>query len=241
MTPDGADVHVKMKWDGKDDLAGPDGTWQFSVTYGVENTPHAAAAFSHPVNGRFELVLPVPKDVAVGASTAWRIDAAGPNGVTLSASFTAVMTEPMVPRRIQVELSGGIDIGNDYEIKIINRADWKTVPCFDASEWTQNDPGAFDPPTDDRALFLYINEDYQPLVDFKAELTKRQSAESTIQARTTKYTTHLAFHLWQMYNAERQAAASNDDDDNKAPAEFNPVAEIRRVATTLLQLMDRSV
>lgn len=241
MTLGGADVHVKLKWDGKDELAGADGSWTFSASHGAENLRDALATFSRPVDGRFELVVPVPKDVVAGSNTIWRVDATGPNGLTLSASFSAIMVEPIAPRRAQVELSGGVDSGNDYEIKMIGQADWQAVQCFERSEWTQNDPGAFDPPSSEHPLILYINEDYQPLVDFKADLTKRQLVESTIRQRTTKYTTHLAFHLWQMYSAQQHCdLAEESGEEKESAAEIDFAAEIRRVATTLLQLMDRT-
>lgn len=244
MTVQGPDAHIKLRWDGRDELIA-NSAWRLAVYEGGSQTPVSGAAFTMPFEGRFELVLPVPPEAEVGTGMSWRVDAIGSDGTTLSASFGTLVIEPLNPRRVTAEIRGGADSPNDYDIKYLKREDWGSCPCFEAQVWTGNDPGSFEIATGDRGLRLLINEDFQPFLDFKEDLTRRRLAEATISQRTLRYTTHLAFHLWQMSQAlkarqlERQKAATEDE----APAQISGdelSAEIRRVATTLLQVMERA-
>ena len=67
-------------------------------------------------------------------------------------------------------------------------------------EWTDDDPGAFLAPTDRAPLTLIINEDMGALRDFRQALTKRNT-EQDVERKVNKYTSHIAFHLYQMYQA----------------------------------------
>jgi hypothetical protein len=66
-------------------------------------------------------------------------------------------------------------------------------------------------------------------------LIKEKKAESEIERRVTKYTSHVAFHLYQMYMATRDQRQDNPDE-----AEARMRQEVRRVAMTLLKLMEVS-
>jgi hypothetical protein len=66
-------------------------------------------------------------------------------------------------------------------------------------------------------------------------LTSRKLAETTIQERKTRYTSHVAYHLWQMFKA-LDHARKNPKEDGKLTTEDEMRDEIRRVASTLIRL-----
>ncbi|MEX0887531.1 MAG: hypothetical protein WD009_13945, partial [Phycisphaeraceae bacterium] len=70
------------------------------------------------------------------------------------------------------------------------------------------DPGCFQEATQTTPVTLLINQDMSILRNYKESLIARRLAEQTIQERTTKYTSHVAFHLWQMYLNYREAQAA---------------------------------
>jgi|GEM_PF-1026045 len=240
MVAGGSDVHLKLKWDGKDELlGGPHPTWTRRVILSGATDHIEQAAFTRPEGGRFELVLPVPPQALPGDNLSWRIDLQGPSGETLSTAFTTVVVEPLAARQYTMQIEGGREDYENYEIVYLTREEWNVVQCFDHEQWTAQDPGAFDAPTGDKPLRLYINMDYEPLQEFVQEMTRRQLAEATIDQRKHRYTTHMGYHLYQMYMAshERSAAQGDDEGDLKEEAMRH---EIARVAKTMLQLMDRA-
>jgi glutamate dehydrogenase/leucine dehydrogenase len=70
-----------------------------------------------------------------------------------------------------------------------------------------------------------------PLRDFRQALAKRNT-EQDVQKKLNKYTSHIAFHLYQMY----QETGKKDEDVDLADAARR--AEVRRVAMTMIKLMD---
>ena len=60
--------------------------------------------------------------------------------------------------------------------------------------------------------------------------------ETTIQQRINKYTAHVAFHLYQMYEKQKQSEKQPGATD--APNEDQMRDEIQRVSRTLLKLME---
>jgi hypothetical protein len=90
---------------------------------------------------------------------------------------------------------------------------------------------------------LIVNQDYGLLASYRDSLVSRQSklAESTVQERTTRYTSHVAFHLWKMYSDRKQREdAANQDQNIRIPGEDELRGEINRVAETLIRLMQVS-
>lgn len=243
MIVGGSDIHLKFKWDGKDQLLnGPGATWTRRLLSTTMGERPVAVAFTQATEGRFEAVLPVPDGAAPGATLTWRVELAGPGGLTLAASFSTVVIEPLAPRQVTAQVQGGREDQEDYEIVYIERDKWTTVQCFDKDSWTGTDSGAFEEPTGERPLTLYINIDYEPLLEFLQDMTDRKLAETTIELRKNKYTTHLAYHLYQMFSSTRQkspaATPSESSDEARMPDEAMR-REIERVATTMLQLMER--
>jgi hypothetical protein len=92
--------------------------------------------------------------------------------------------------------------------------------------------GAFITPTERAPLILIINEDMVTLREFRQALTKRNT-EQDVQRKINKYTSHIAFHLYQMY---QETVGKKDDDVDVADAARR--AEVRRVAMTMIKLMD---
>lgn len=230
----GSDVHVKLKWDGKDDLVlSNPATWTIRATC---EAPGAEPPFflTSPENGRFELLIQ-PKGLAVGEELKFDIEAVGP-GTTLFASFLATVIELPTPRKIDMKTFGGGQRRPPYELKYVEKPDWKSETCW-CQEWTSADAGAFDPPSQKSPLFIYINQDMDLIVEYRDKLTARRLAETTIQQRVNKYTAHIAFHLYQMYQKKRQIDAQPG---SETLTEDQMRDEIQRVAHTLIELMEVS-
>jgi hypothetical protein len=99
-------------------------------------------------------------------------------------------------------------------------------------EWTDEDSGFFLKPNERSPLVLIINEDMGVLRDFRQALTKRNT-EQDVQRKLNKYTSHIAFHLYQMYQS-----TIGKKDENVDEADAARRKEIQRVALTMLKLMD---
>ena len=118
-----------------------------------------------------------------------------------------------------------------YELKTITRDEYDQA-CWNAAEWTDDDAGSFNAPTERAPLILIINQDMAALREFRQALAKRNT-EQDVQRKLNKYTSHIAFHLYQMYQA---TIGKKDDDVDAADAARRD--EIRRVALTMIKLMD---
>ena len=59
----------------------------------------------------------------------------------------------------------------------------------------------FKSPPRSKPLVLVINEDFAPLESFRDAVTggSKKLDPATIERRITRYTSHVAFHLYQMY------------------------------------------
>ena len=196
--------------------------------------------FSEPLLGRFSLLISPRPEWQVGQRLTFEVIARGPHGYELFATFVADVHErphPVEkpqkgPRLVEGEFKTGAMRRPPYELKIITRDDYSTQPCWNNPEWTDDDAGAFLKPTDRAPLILIINEDFGALRDFKRALTKRNT-EQDVQRKVNKYTSHIAFHIYQMY----QATIGKKDDDIDA-ADAARREEICRVALTMIRLMD---
>ena len=68
----------------------------------------------------------------------------------------------------------------------------------------------------------------------------RQLDEMTIRERLGRYTAHICFHLYNMYEyAQEKEREKQSDDAVRVPNPNELRAEINRVALTLAGLMDR--
>lgn len=232
----GPDVHVKLRWDGKDELViGEGAKWTFQAQC-VSGQSFPSMSFSAPNEGRLELLISLPDNLAVGDSLEFTVEAACPER-SLPTSFVGQVIEP---RKLPTPVPTGTQRKPPYNLKIVSRDDWSQETCWGATVWTQEDAGCFQEPTETAPLTLLINDDMQMLTDYRESMISKGFAEATIKERTTKYTTHVAFHLYQMHMAQktRPADSSAENGDVPTPTDESMRQEIRRVSFTLLRLMD---
>ena len=72
------------------------------------------------------------------------------------------------------------------------------------------------------------------LREYRRFLTKKFT-ETEVERRINKYTSHVAFHLFQMYESVRaNPGADTDETDQRCKT------EIQRVSSTLIKLMEVS-
>jgi len=233
------DTHVKLRWDGKDRLlTDEDASWKLSAKLvGHGNQPEMH--FSDPVSGRFSLLISPRPEWQAGDKMTYEIAATGPRGRQLITSFDAEVidppqlseTEPKGPRLVDDEFKTGTMRRPPYLLKTIKRDQYEQ-PCWNANEWTDEDAGAFLAPTERAPLILIINEDMSVLREFRQALTKRNT-EGDVQRKLNKYTSHIGFHLYQMY---QETVGKKDEKADEADAARR--SEVRRVALTMIKLMD---
>jgi hypothetical protein len=236
------DTHVRLRWDGKDRLLTANvPKWKLSAKLVGDGRPQPEMNFSDPLFGRFSLLVSPRREWQTGERLKFEVIATGPGGRELFASFEADVVDPPQPpddkppdkgpRLVDGEFKTGTVRRPPYQLKIIKRDEYDQ-PCWNSAEWTDEDASAFIKPTDRAPLVLIINEDMIALREFKQALTKRNT-EQDVQRKVNKYTSHIAFHLYQMY----QATVGKKDTDIDA-ADAARREEIRRVAMTMIKLMD---
>src|SRR4029453_18995809 len=128
-----------------------------------------------------------------------------------------------------------------YRLVYIKEDKFSDVPLWDeVAPWTINDPGCFQEPTDSQPLTLIINEDFAPLKEFRRSITTgaKKLDHATVELRLTRYTSHVAFHLNQMYLYSRaRKEAAKRDHSIQPPVTAEKKGEIGRVSATLLKMM----
>lgn len=234
------DTHVRLRWDGKDRLlTGRKPAWKLAAKLVTDGKAPPSFNFSEPTAGRFALLIAPRPEWQAGERLKFEVTATGPRDRILVASFEAEIVDPPEtedkpergPRLVDSEFLAGSNRRPPYELKVIGRDDYNQ-PCWNADEWTDEDPGAFLPPTDRAPLILIINEDMVALRDYRRALTKRNT-EQDVERKVNKYTSHIAFHLYQMYQATQ---GKKDEDVDSADARRRE--EIRRVSMTMIRLME---
>jgi hypothetical protein len=235
------DTHVRMRWDGKDRLlTGDPPKWRLAVKMrGTGAQPEMN--FSDPVDGRFTLLISPRPEWQVGDRLVFDVTAtAVKGGRQLMTTIDADVVDPPAPppdteqkspRLVDDEYLTGSMRRPPYDLKVIKRDEYEQ-PCWNASEWTDDDAGAFVAPTERGPLVLIINEDMKELRDFAKALAKRNTEQDVLR-KLNKYTSHIAFHLYQMYQS---TIGRKDEDVDTADAARR--SEIRRVALTMIKLMD---
>jgi hypothetical protein len=235
-------THARLRWDGLDDLvAGPDPTWKFGASLMTVGPAMPGMIFSDPRRGRFSLLITPPDTWTVGQELSFRVLAIGPDGRTLAANFDAVVVEPpeqqakeKQPRKVDADLFTGSKRRPPYDLKYIDRNGYDSETCWSDHEWSDIEPGCFQQPTARSPLTLIINNDLAALAEYKKYLTKKYT-ESEVERRINKYTSHIAFHLYQMYES-----ISDQKEIDYDEAEKQARKEIQRVASTLIRLMEVS-
>lgn len=230
----GPDVHVKIKWDGKDELLNGDPPqWSFKIT--CESPTIEPKTFpTRPENGRFELLIQAAPGLKAGDQLKFDIEAIGP-GKTLATAFLADVVAPPAPRKISAKLPGGGQRRPPYDLVYLKKENWGMETCW-GGQWSGEDAGSFEPPSAKSPLTIFINDDMDLVASYRDKLLSKKLSESTIQQRINKYTAHVAFHLYQMYQKTKQAQNEGGD----APSEEQMRDEIKRVSHTLIKLMEVS-
>jgi hypothetical protein len=231
----GPDVHVKLRWDGVDELVNsPTPEWTFQVL--CESLSVEPATFlTRPVGGRFELLIQAAPGLKAGEQLKFTVDAIGP-GKTLTTAFLVDVVEPLSPRKLSQKVAGGAQRRPPYALLYVDKDKWTQETCW-GTQWTGQDPGSFDPPSAKSPLTIFINTDTDLLTTYRDSLTAKKYAETTIQQRINKYTTHVAFHLYQMY-LKKKESESDTTGEAKVPTDDLMRDEIKRVAMTLIKLME---
>ncbi len=233
----GPDIHVKLRWDGKDELVvGNLPTWSFRVS--CESPSVEPQTFlTRPVEGRFELLIQAAVGLKGGEQLKFDVEAVGP-GKTLSTAFLADVVEPPSARKISMKLPGGSQRRPPYELRYVKKENWGDETCW-GQAWNGECPGSFEEPSAKSALTIFVNQDMDLLTSYRDSLIANKNAESTIQQRINRYTTHVAFHLYQMYQRTKQAETESDM-KWETLTEDQMRDEIQRVSRTLLKLMQVS-
>jgi hypothetical protein len=237
-----ADAHVRLHWDGKDRLiTGEHPEWRLAARLTDAGMAQPTFNFSEPNVGRFSLLISPRPEWQVGDHMTFEVTANGPDSKRLTTTFVTEVVEPPeeedpkqkpMPRLVDSEMTVGASRRPPYELKYIGRDEYETTPCWNETSWTESDPGCFKEPTERTPLTLIINEDMDALRDYRRELTKKNT-EQNVERKVNKYTSHIAYHLYQMY----QASQSRKEEDLDL-ADTRRREEIRRVALTLIKLMD---
>lgn len=239
-----ADTHVRLKWDGQDALAtGAPPLWVFSATCRTQPAL-GPMTFSKPQNGRFELLIPTPASLSTGMHLDFEVDAVGPQGATLRASFSGEVVDPAPPPPLKSKANipqAGAQRRPPYKLLYIDESKFDSVGLWqDDRQWSINDAGCFQEPTTSEPLVLVINEDFVLLQEFRESITTGPNKldPATVERRVTRYTSHVAFHLYQMYLHSRacQEAVKNDP-EAREPSTDEMNGEINRVAATLTKMM----
>jgi hypothetical protein len=230
---------VRLRWDGKDKLlSGATPAWRLSALLVDSDHTQPVLNFSQPNLGRFSLLIGLRPEWNTGDRLNFEVTAAGPTGEVLRTRFVAEVVDPPEkpeehkPRLVEGEFKIGASRRPPYELKYIWRDDYEAIPSWGSVAWTDNDPGCFKEPTQRTPLMLIINEDMEALREYRKYLT-RSYTETEVKRRTSRYTSHIAFHLYQMYQASTAHKEANPDQADATRQE-----EIRRVAMTLLKLME---
>ena len=73
------------------------------------------------------------------------------------------------------------------------------------------------------------------------DMVSEKADEKRMEERKTKYTSHVAYHLYQMYlhkdEVRKKVTSGENADDLREPQDEEMQLEINRVASTLIRLM----
>jgi hypothetical protein len=183
------------------------------------------------------LLVQAAPGLKAGEQLRFDVEALGP-GKTLTTAFTADIVEPPSARKVSQKIIGGSQRRPPYFLMYIKKENWDEETCW-GSTWSAAEPGSFEEPSAKSPLTIFVNQDMELLSTYRESLLSKKQAEATIQQRINKYTTHVAFHLYQMYEKKKQVQAQPNE-GFEAPNEEQMRDEIQRVARTLIKLMEVS-
>lgn len=238
----GPDVHVRIVWDGKDSLAfDPTPEWTFQAAC-KSHPQFPAITFTKPTNGRFEALVRTPADYLVGTKLEFEVQALGPAGAILSAGFSAEVVLPPGPRKVSTEIPARGQRRPPYQLKYVEEKDFDIPSRWSGMTWTAGHAAAFAEPTATQPLTLLINKDFDLLDKYMKGLLDKKADEQRMEEKKTKYISHVAYHLYQMYlhkdDVRKKKEAGTESEELREPQDEEMQSEINRVASTLIRLME---
>jgi hypothetical protein len=239
----GPSTHVRMAWDGDDSLtAGASPSWSIKARCLTLGT-FPPLGSTQPRDGKFELLLDTPRGLIANQLLDFEVEAAGPAGQRLVVNFAGRVVESTgepEPRKLTARVpESTAQRRPPYDLKTVKEENWETPTCWGETIWTKDEVAAYSEPTETAPLTLIINEDAGELREFREAMVKRSLDENTVKERMSRYSAHVAYHLYQMYGFRKeQQEAQAVDDGVHVPTDEEQGAEIARVASTLLKLME---
>jgi hypothetical protein len=240
------DAHVKIVWDGADYLTfDPNPTWTFTGVCTTHSNIQGMT-FTKPTQGRFEALIPVPADAAVGTKMQFEIKATGPADASLVAVLVAEIVEPPGARKQTIQAPLRSERRPPYKIQFVFERDFGIVTRWGAEEtWNAAHAASFIEPTESEPLRLCINQDFGLLRNYLNGLVAKKADEQRAEEKKTKYTSHVAYHLYQMYMAKDELKKKKEANPGnqpevalREPQDDEMQSEINRVASTLIRLME---
>lgn len=244
LIPGGPSLHVRLRWDGEDDLtSGWPATWTFEGQC-LSLTTYPRPIFTKARYGNFEMLLDTPHGLITGQLLQFRVTAKGPNNRELALEFNGEVMEPAPEQEARKTHDAAPPAASQrrppYELREVKREDWASPTCWQGAQWTKVDAGCFDEPNGSSPLILIINRDAEVLQQAREQMLARQLDEKTIADRIERYVAHVYFHLYKMFEYAREANRRHADDDTvRVPDDLELRGEINRVAETLSALMER--
>lgn len=254
----GSTLHVRLQWNGKASLLrGSRPPWRFTARCLSLGT-FPPIGFGYTNDGGLTFILCPPNGLLVGTNLDFEVVATGPAGLRLTATFRGVVVDqptrntplPLEPKLVEGAAPPTVGIRRPpYELKYIGKNEWQNPmnPCFQGGgAWTSQDAGCFLEPTSTQPLLLLVvNEDMGLLKAFREGMLKRKPPldPKTISDRTNRYISYVAFHLYQMYGEKKrlEGSASGSPDAPVPASEDDMRAEINRVGTTVMKVMELGV
>jgi hypothetical protein len=247
IIPGGPAVHVKLQWNGQESLIrGTRPAWKFGARCLTLGT-FPKIGFGSTGNGRLELVLYPPHGLLTNNELQFEVVATGPAGREMKATFRAVVVPQPTPGQVgprKIVAEAPETAGQrrpPYELKYVYEKDYAdpNCRCWDLGDWTQQDAGSFKEPTTTTPLIIFINQDMELLKTWRDSMVKKNVAESRIKERVNHYISLVAYHLWQMYGEFKRKSDLNDE-NVRPPSPEEQRAEINRVGTTIMKVMEVS-
>jgi hypothetical protein len=124
----------------------------------------------------------------------------------------------------------------NYQLKPVRKEDWNKF------NWNEENIGLHDLKNDEtnrECLFLYVNIDSSTLDKEKQRRIRMAQSQNLVNRIETKYVAHIAYHLFQQFDAERKngayATPTTIQNDVSNPYDSEQKEdELKRVAKTLI-------
>jgi hypothetical protein len=162
----------------------------------------ASVTFSRPSGGRFEALIHTIEDLLVGTKLKFELRALGPQGKVLSASLDAEAVDlpaALNPKKLKAEIPAHGERRPPYKLVLVKEKDFSSDTRWGSETWDATHAGAFVDPKPDAPLTLCINQDLALLKGYLDSLVAKKADEKRTEERKTKYISHIAYHLYQMY------------------------------------------